>query len=61
VARCGAKNGYQKDMSSKEIGLHAHNLYCIINSIVNIIFWGVGMEGPIWLLYVSDTFDFDKI
>ena len=31
------KNGYQKDMCSKEIGLCAQNVITILSSIVNII------------------------
>ena len=60
MARCGAKNGYRKDTSSKEIGLRGQNLYFIISSIVNIIM-GEWDGRSLWPLYVSDTFDFDKI
>ena len=37
VVRCGSKNGYQKDMCLKEIGLHAQNMIIILDSIVNVI------------------------
>ena len=37
VVRCGSKNGFQKDMSLKEIGLGAQNTITILESIVNII------------------------
>ena len=30
------KNGHQKDMSLKEIALHAQNMLSILGSIVNI-------------------------
>jgi hypothetical protein len=35
------RNGYQKDMPSKEIGLHAQNIITILGSIINIIGWKV--------------------
>ena len=37
VVGCGSKNGYQKNMCLKEIGLHAQNLLTILGSIINII------------------------
>ena len=37
VVRCGSKNGHQKDMCSKEIGLHAQNLLTIQGSIFNMV------------------------
>ena len=37
VVRCDSKNGFQKDMSLKEIGLGAQNTITILESIVNII------------------------
>jgi hypothetical protein len=37
-----ARTGYQKDMSSKEFGLHAPITITIINSIVNRIVRGEG-------------------
>ena len=36
VVRCSSKNGDQKDMCLKEIGLHAQNMITILGSIVNI-------------------------
>jgi hypothetical protein len=33
----GSKNGYQKDMGLKEIGLHVQNMITILGSIVNSI------------------------
>ena len=36
MVRRDSKNGYQKDMYSKEIGLHAQNMITIISSIVNL-------------------------
>ena len=42
VVRCGSKNGHQKDMSLKEIGLHAQNMLTILGSKVNMI-WGTYM------------------
>ena len=33
----GCKNGHQKDMCLKEIGLHAQNMLIVLGSIVNII------------------------
>lgn len=43
---CDYKNGitYQKDMSSKEFGLHAPITITIINSIVNRIVRGKGLH-----------------
>ena len=46
VLWCGSKNGYQKCMYSKEIGLHTQNMTIIQGSIVNIIEGG-GMGGLI--------------
>ena len=37
MVRCGSKNGHQKDMCLKEIGLRAQNMLTILGSIVNII------------------------
>ena len=37
VVKCGSKNGYQKDMSLKDIELFAQNLLIILGSIFNII------------------------
>ena len=37
VVKCGSKNGYQKDMSLKDIELYAQNLLIILGSIFNII------------------------
>ena len=38
MVRCGTKNGYIKDMYSKEIGLIAHNMIAILlSSVVNTI------------------------
>ena len=37
MVRCGFKNGYQKGMCLKEIGVHAQNIVFILGSIVNII------------------------
>ena len=37
MVRCRFKNGYQKDMYLKEIGLHALNSLSILGSIINII------------------------
>ena len=37
MVRCNSKNGYPKDMYSKEIGLHAQNMIIILSSIVNRI------------------------
>ena len=39
VVRCGSKNGYQKDVSLKDVGLAAQNLLTILSSIVKID-WG---------------------
>ena len=36
VIKCGFKSKYQKDMCSKEIGLHAQKLLIILDSIINI-------------------------
>ena len=36
VVRCGSKNGYQKHMCFKEIGLCAHDLITILSSIVSL-------------------------
>ena len=36
---CEFKNGHRKDMFSKEIGLHAQNIFGIMDVIVNIN-WG---------------------
>lgn len=37
IVRCGSKNGYQKDMCLKVIGLCAHNILTILGSIVYMI------------------------
>ena len=37
VGRCGSKNGYQKDVCSKEIELHAQNMIIVLDWIVNTI------------------------
>jgi hypothetical protein len=37
VVKCGCKNGHQKDMFLKEIGLRAQNTLTVLGSIVNII------------------------
>ena len=37
VVRIGFKDGYSKDMCSKEIGLHAHNILTILDSTINVI------------------------
>ena len=43
MVKCGSKNGYKKDKSSREIGLCALNMITILGSVVNIIgFWGGG-------------------
>ena len=36
VVKCGLKNEYQKDICSKEIGLHAQKLIFFLDSVVNI-------------------------
>ena len=36
MVRCGSKNGHQKDVLRK-IGLHAHNVLTVLDSIINII------------------------
>ena len=40
VGKCGSKNGHQKDIFWKGIGIWSQNLSTIIGSIINII-WGV--------------------
>ena len=42
VNRCGSKNGHQKDMGSKEIGLNAQILSAILGLVINIFFEGRG-------------------
>jgi hypothetical protein len=37
VVRCRSKDGHQKDMCLKEIGLHAQYWLTILGSIVNIV------------------------
>ena len=37
VVGCGSKNGYQKDVCLKEIGLRAQNMITILGSIVDVI------------------------
>ena len=37
LVRCDSKNGYQKNMISKEIGLPAQNMLSILSSTINII------------------------
>ena len=37
MVRCDSKNGYKKDMCSKEIGLHVHSMIIIEGFIVNLI------------------------
>ena len=37
VVRCGSKNGHQKDMCSKVIGLHVSNMLIIQVSTINMI------------------------
>ena len=34
---CSSKNGYQKDVYLKEIGLHVQNVIIILSSRINII------------------------
>ena len=43
---CGSKNGYQKDIFLKRIGLRAQNRMTVLNSIVNII--GCGGGGDVY-------------
>jgi hypothetical protein len=43
VVRFESKSGLQKDVSSKEMGLHAQDLLIILCSIINII----GIHKPI--------------
>ena len=35
VVMCGSKNGYQKDICMKEIGLRAKKMITVLSSIVN--------------------------
>ena len=42
VGWCGSKNGHQKDMCSKHIGLRAQSITITSGSIVNMI-WGTNM------------------
>ena len=37
VIRCGFKNGHQKDMCFKELGLCVQNMPTVLNSTVNIV------------------------
>ena len=39
---CASKNGYQRDICSKDFGLRAQNMMTILGSIINIIIWGKG-------------------
>ena len=54
VVRCGSNNGYQKDMCSKDIELHAQIMRTTLGSIINMI-WG----GPTWPLNEHKTSHFD--
>ena len=56
VLWCGSKNGYQKDICLKEIGLHAHITMTILNLIANTI------AGNLYdhLTNPSEDLDFDK-
>ena len=43
---CRCKNGHQKQIYLKEVGLRAQNMFTILCSIVNIILhWGGGGGG----------------
>ena len=42
VVRCGSNHKYQKDICLKEAGLRAHNMITVLNSIININFFGGG-------------------
>jgi hypothetical protein len=53
VVWCGSKNGYQKDMSWKEIGLRAKNVIILLSSVVNTI------EVTIWSFDEYESVHFD--
>ena len=55
VVRCGSKNGHQKDMCTKDIGLCAQNLFTI-QGLNNKFNWGRSA----WSIHRSGTFDFEK-
>ena len=48
LVKCGSKNGHQKVLCLKEIGLHAQNLSDTLGSIF-IIIWGL-MSSKIFTL-----------
>jgi hypothetical protein len=50
VVRFRIKNGHQKEMCSKEIGLQAQNVLTILSSIVNTI---GGTYVTLWLTFRS--------
>ena len=54
MVSCESKDGHQKDMCWKEIGLLAQNLLAILDAIVNII------GGPVWTLNDSENLHFDN-
>lgn len=47
VVRCGPKNGYQKDLWLKEIGLCAQNMTTMLGLVVYIIGGGRGLYNTI--------------
>jgi hypothetical protein len=59
LIRCGCKNGHQKDMCLKEIGLQDQNMLTILGSIANMIGGDVYdhlMSAGIFTLIISKIF-----
>jgi hypothetical protein len=59
VGRRGFKNGYHKDMYSKEIGLCDENMITILHTIVNIIggnLYDHSLNTRIFTLIISKIF-----
>jgi hypothetical protein len=55
MVRCVSKNGHQKEVRSREIGLHAQTMLTILGSIVNI-----NWDRSIWSLNEHKNLHFDN-
>ena len=57
VVKSGYKNINQKDMCSKEIGVHVQNMFSILNSIISMIVGGGDLyDHSIFALVMNKTF-----
>ena len=62
---CGSRNGHQKDMCSKEIGLCAPNMLSVLGSNDNIIGWTYmsiswALESLLWY-WIGNSYDLRKL